>query len=283
MLPVPADRPADLPDFESPPVTEVVLSIQFGQLPGFRTVHAGLLWSELRAQYPRVSEQPPVSPVYETFGSPAAPGFHGIQFEQLLGVPALRVWFEEENGEHLLQIQPDRLICNWRKQKSSSTYPRYEVLRERFLLNTEFVKQFLEREQLGQITPNQCEVTYINTIQIPDVKDPHQRLKDVTPLWSGRPTSRTLPRCENAGIQARYVLSMAGKPYGRLYVNFTPGVLAPENTPVIRLELTARGKPSGNTIEDAFALLDEERRVIVEGFAAVTTTKMHKIWGRKDG
>ena len=55
------DRPADLPDYEHPPLVEVVLSVQFAELQGYRTVHAGLLWEDkFRKAYPIVAEQPPL-------------------------------------------------------------------------------------------------------------------------------------------------------------------------------------------------------------------------------
>jgi hypothetical protein len=71
------DRPADLPDYEHPPLVEVVLSVQFAELQGYRTVHAGLLWEgKFRQAYHRVVEQPPLDPTFEVFGpQQSAPAF----------------------------------------------------------------------------------------------------------------------------------------------------------------------------------------------------------------
>src|SRR5262249_2810158 len=105
-------RPDDLPDFKNPPVNEVVLSLQFASIPSFHSAHIGLFWEKIRQEYPKVSEQAPLQAAFETFGvmpvNPASP-FH---IEALLSPPMPRFWFEELDGNELLQIQQDRIIHN---------------------------------------------------------------------------------------------------------------------------------------------------------------------------
>jgi uncharacterized protein (TIGR04255 family) len=67
------NRPFDLPSYERPPVSEVVLSVQFASNPQFQIVHAGLFWQLVRDQFPNVSEQIPLQAVFETFGGQVAP------------------------------------------------------------------------------------------------------------------------------------------------------------------------------------------------------------------
>ena len=45
-------RSPDLPDFGNPPVTEVVLGVQFGTLDRLLAPHLGLVWTEFRDQFP---------------------------------------------------------------------------------------------------------------------------------------------------------------------------------------------------------------------------------------
>ena len=60
-------RPPDLPDFDNPPLVEVVLSVQFSDLQSYRTVHPGLLWErKFRESFPEFAEQPPLDPLFET-------------------------------------------------------------------------------------------------------------------------------------------------------------------------------------------------------------------------
>src|SRR2546423_13467983 len=63
-----SERPADLPDFGAPPLTEAVMGAQFDVIPGFLTPHIGLLWQHFRASFPLLEEQAPLAPVFETFG-----------------------------------------------------------------------------------------------------------------------------------------------------------------------------------------------------------------------
>src|SRR6266478_6911670 len=102
-------RPSDLPDFDRPPVNEVILSIQFAALEKMKSAHIGLLWARFRAQYPDVIEQGPINAVFETFGAPPLPG-PPIRFEQFLSPPMPRYWFEKSGTPDLLQVQQDRII-----------------------------------------------------------------------------------------------------------------------------------------------------------------------------
>ena len=276
---MPKSRPPGLPNFKSPPVTEVVLSVQFAALPLFRSVHAGLYWNELRNEYPVVSEQAPIPPAFETFG--AAPMLTSFQGQIMLPLP-VRQWFETANGEHLVQLQHDRILHNWRKRSPEMEYPRYELLRAKFVDEANRLATLFRQEGLGEIRPNQCEVTYINTITLTRGENPHEHLARITPLWAGNLSEPSFPAPETTTIQTKYVLRKNDIPYGRVYVTFTPAYRATDYAPVIQLETTTRGKPDTDSLAAAFALLDEERNVVVRTFASVTTPLMHKQWGRTD-
>jgi uncharacterized protein (TIGR04255 family) len=266
----------DLPSFKRPPVTEVVLSIQFSSIPGFGTVHIGLLWQEFRGVYPKVSEQPPLVAVFETFGAIALTKPQ-IRFE-MVPAPMSRFWFEPQDGVHLLQVQQDRVIHNWRKQ-DDEPYPRYEPIRAKFVDEIKTILAFLEREGLGSIQPNQCEVTYTNVIVLPDGTNPHDHMECITPLWGVWRAESELAPIENAGLNVRYLLRSEDIPVGRVYVDFQPVFVSQDAKPAIKLEITARGKPQDSSVEGAFRLLDAERRAVVRTFARVTTEEMHAEWG----
>ena len=44
--------PTPLPDFENPPVIEVVCGVSFAPLTDLKAVHLGLLWERFRDRYP---------------------------------------------------------------------------------------------------------------------------------------------------------------------------------------------------------------------------------------
>jgi uncharacterized protein (TIGR04255 family) len=162
------DRPADLPDYERPPLVEVVLSVQFSELQGYRTVHAGLLWADkFRAAYPRVLEKPPLDPTFEVFAP--QPGAAQFQIKQMPGPPVPRLWFMNDDETELVQIQANRFIHNWRKVGEGETYPRYEKLRERFFYELTQIEDFFKSWNIGSVEPNQCEITYVNRLELDDL------------------------------------------------------------------------------------------------------------------
>jgi uncharacterized protein (TIGR04255 family) len=272
-----------LPDFTDPPLNEVILSIQFAALSNLRSVHFGLLWEKLRSQYPNVSEQAPIAPVFETFGIPSQQS-STFQIQTLLAPPLPRYWFERAGEPDLLQVQQDRIIHNWRQQADNSrVYPRYGSVKKSFEQEISLFQQWLSDESIGELHPNQCEVTYINIIAVPAEDDIHKYMEKITPLWSGIFTEKPPNTLERAAIQTVFLFSREEKPAGRLHVNFQPALRSTDGIRVIRLELTARGRPSGETVADALSFLDFERDQVVRTFAAVTTKEMHKLWGRTDG
>jgi uncharacterized protein (TIGR04255 family) len=65
-------RPADLPDYDNPPVNEVVIGIQF-EHTAITGAHIGLFWEELRNEFPKASEQPPSNPELSLSSRGASP------------------------------------------------------------------------------------------------------------------------------------------------------------------------------------------------------------------
>lgn len=51
-------RPEHLPDFDSPPVSEVFFVVYFAPLRGLRQAHLGAFWNTVRDELPRVEDQP---------------------------------------------------------------------------------------------------------------------------------------------------------------------------------------------------------------------------------
>ena len=270
------DRPSDLPDYERPPVNEVVLSLQFGSLAALKTVHVGFLWQRWRTRYPKVNEQGTLEPAFEAFPATVATS-PSIRFEQLMAPPFPRYWFESEDGTELCQVQQDRLIHNWRRR--AEPYPHYEHVRSRLAEDLDDFRVFVEAEKLGALVFNQAEITYINVIDLPDGRSPHATIEEVLAVWSKfAPIEGEL---EDVTVRARYLFRRDGAPHARLHVSVTPAVRRSDGKEVLQLEMTFRGKPAGEDRDSAFALLDEGRGVIVRSFDRMTTPEMHEHWGRK--
>ncbi len=280
-----SQRPASLPDFERPPLDEMVLSIQFADLP-LKNVHAGLLWPRLRDQYPNVQEQAPVPPVFETYGALRAATSNAAEIRLLAPDAMIRYWFIAPDECQLLQFQQDRIIHNWRSRRTEDAYPRYEPLRERFESEIVIIQDFLRENNLGEIKCNQCEVSYLNAIgSLNDGQDPNLEIDKIFTVWCERfGGDGYLAHSERSRFSASFLLreGPSTDPWGRLHVMVSPGIRKIDSAPVVRLHITARGKPHDESVGAALEWLDRGRVAVVRSFVSITTETMHKVWGRKD-
>ncbi|MEK7408566.1 MAG: TIGR04255 family protein [Acidobacteriota bacterium] len=274
-------RPEDPRDFRKPPLVEMVLSLQFEPVGGLTTAHVGVLWQRFREQLPLIEEHPPLPPVSEKFRPPSRTQVE-VTVEEKPPVP--RVWFLNPENTELIQVQADRFIRNWRKMQGIEPYPRYEPIRDKFRGEVAVLEQFLRDEGLGKVAVNQCEVTYVNHIEPCGLWERHGQLERVLRNWTRLPPGAFLPEAEDGGVRLRFVIhGEAGKPVGRLHVALQPVWKKADGSPILALNLTARGAPLEEGIEGAFAFFDLGRRWIVKGFADLTTAEMHRVWERIDG
>ncbi|HVH77328.1 MAG TPA: hypothetical protein VM755_20620, partial [Stellaceae bacterium] len=99
------------------------MSIQFDGLSPIEFIDLGSRWRQTwRHRYPKVEYHPPLPPAFEIFGMPAAPLSIQIRLSQVPDLP--RLWFVNEAGTEVLQVQSDRFVHNWRKI-GTAEYPRY--------------------------------------------------------------------------------------------------------------------------------------------------------------
>jgi uncharacterized protein (TIGR04255 family) len=199
---------------------------------------------------------------------------------QMIELP--RLWFLDKaanEANEIVQFQTDRFIHNWRKIGEGDAYPRYEAVRARFLEELSILQAFANENNLGQLVPNQCELTYVNVIKIADSSKTDPTAK-IFKCWSDVGTE-ILGTPEDVALSMRYrILGDDGEPVGRVSVQSAPGYGA-DGTRIIQLNLIGRGRPDAPTLEAALAFLDIARLKIVEGFTALTTEEMHEAWGRR--
>lgn len=273
------------PDFENPPVVEVALAVQFERMAGFRYVHQGLLWQRFADTFPHVEDHAALEQLVETFGVPEGRRL-AVQLISGNVAPAVRSWLLNETRTELLQIQPDKLVHNWRKigpgVDEASQYPRYEHIRQQFGDELKIFCAFVEDFDLGDFAPNQCEITYINHIVAGDGWDHHNQIGNISSfLKEDRRTISGL-EMENLKVDSRYIIRDAEQnPIGRLHISLQPAFRKVDEKPMFILTLVARGKPDESSSEGVMRFLDHGRSLIVHGFVDVTTSGMHAVWGRK--
>ncbi|HEU4388737.1 MAG TPA: TIGR04255 family protein, partial [Blastocatellia bacterium] len=262
-----------MPKFELPPVIETVLGVEFEALERFGIAHFGLFWSRVRSVFPRCAIQPPLVSSIETFDQPITRPQLRLE---LADQPEVRCWFHHTDGQRLIQVQRDRFIHNWQKT-GDSVYPSYERIKPGFETNWNLFRAFLQDETLGEPRVLQCEVTYINRIEMPSGQASPLDLPKIFPLWSGEFSDSFLPAPERAQLGASFLMP---NNQGRLHVNVQPAVRISDLKEVLQLTLTARGAPSSSDTASVLQWFDLGHEWVVKGFVSFTSSEMHKAWGR---
>ena len=264
---VPRDAAAIAAGFRSPPIAEVSLAVVFQPL-ALGVLTAVDLWREKFAdEFPNVEEQAPLRLPQERFdGLPYSSPHFGIE---LVGTPSLpRLWFTNEKGDELVQVQSDWFARNWREGEGShEPYPLYEYVRTAFARDLAKFEAFLTARHLGPLRPIQAEITYINHI---DESDLSQVLTSLA-----RVEQNSEPESVSYGSQ--HVLMKAQTPIGRLHLQATNAVHRKRGVITV-LTITARGLPLGDGIEGALAFLDTGANEALSAFVHSTRPEMHQKW-----
>ena len=266
-----------LPDYERPPVIEVVCGIQFEPMANFQATTFGLFWQTIRDEYIQVQEMAPLLPVFEQF-SP----FTKISQPrvEILGTPPLpRIFFVNKISSWLIQLQRDRFLHNWRKEKDEDIYPRYPVVFDKFWKAWEKFYKFCKDENFEEPIVNQLEITYINHIPVGHGWKTLGDLGKVFPDVGWRCEERFLPLPESIGLVLSFILPES---QGRLHVSLKHAIRVTDSQPVLLCELTARGMSSSKNSSAIKAWFALGREWIVRGFADLIDKKIQKEqWGRK--
>ena len=266
------DTPRNFPDYENPPVIEVVCGVHFKTINNLLAPHLGLLWEKFKSDYPFCQEVAPLAPVIEKFEGKKQ---IGIEFQEVPPLP--RIWFIHKNDNGIIQVQRDRFIHNWRKVRPDDEYPRYPNVIKMFKSNLSQFESFLEENNIDKLVPLQYEMTYINHIWEGDGWSNLSEIDKVLPDYSFRQNStRFLPEPERINWRTSFILPDKA---GRMHVTIRNGKRRDDDKPMILLDLTVRGISN----EGMEAWFDLAREWIVCGFDDLTGDEIQKtIWRRLD-
>jgi len=264
--------------FRHPPVVETVLSVQFERLDALSNACLGAFWQERRSAWPRVSDASPLDEQFETFGR--QPGWDKGIHLKLTQSPAGRIQMRSAAGDRMIQLQNCRLDYNWIGQ-AGQEYPRYRAVRPEFDEVLAGFERYIREHDLGQLTANQWEVTYVNQM-------PEGTVWQGPEEWPG--VFRSLPglavvpdglRLE--GLAGHWHFEIEPR-RGRLHVALQHAYVGgdPEQEALV-MKLTARGpidrqQNASRAIDDG---LDLGHDVIVESFEELTSPRAHEYWNRE--
>ncbi len=261
--------------FKRPPVVEVVCGILFGTPRPLRGAHVGLYWQRVCSDFPRIEEAPPLPPVIER----QAPGPATLSLGIRLIPPLRRTWLLSADGRNLIQVQEDRFIFNWKKAAAGDDYPSYEHVIEGFNRHLAGFLEFLDTEEIGPPSYLQFELAYVNHIHLGETPDrfavsPTRIFVDHVRAAS---VGRFLPEPEAVNWNTAYPLPNGE---GRLHTA-ARSVLSPQGTPILELEMTARGLPADASDATRQAWFDQAHVWITQGFADITASDIQRsVWGR---
>ncbi|GGO47554.1 TIGR04255 family protein [Streptomyces lasiicapitis] len=262
-----------LPDFAWPPVVEVACGVKFRKTPELNGIRLAPLYEMWKSELPVIEEQPTLPSVE------AAPNNSGPRIR--VDFPSLRetrYWFLSEDGRDLVQLQPDRLIVNWRDRGGGIKYPRFGYVLNSLSRRATEVARFAESSFRTKLEFLHVELSYINVLRVDDVD--HWDLQDIFHTWPDFATHH-LGRPANSQIVFDFPIdSVRSGSEFFLRVSIEPGVAA-SGTPGTFLTMTAQGKPSSTSIDSAVDALKEVHGHLVRSFAEITTESAHERWGKR--
>ena len=261
-----------LPDYDAPPLDEVVCGILFKPIETLLVPHFGVFWERLKPEYPTCQEVAPLAPSLERLDDSPRPDL------KISMLP--RIWFVHQSDSQVIQVQRDRFLYNWRKRRPSDEDPRYPQVMDKFqnyLLN---FQSFLNDLDIGTIIPLQYELTYINLILQGSGWDNMSDISRVFPDFTWRPNKqRFLHEPEGINWQTSFRLQNR---MGRLRVHIQKAQRRNDNHPLFRFELTARGMANDTSPEARRAWFDSAHESAVRGFADITAEELQRtLWRRK--
>lgn len=255
------NRAKQFPNYKTPPVTEVVCSLAFEPLERLSGPYFGEYWRLVKDRFPVVEEKSPLASVDDA-GESLDPDLSKLFYKP-------RIWFISKSDASLIQAQHNRFVFNWRKRDEATGYPRFSAVFGSFVSELEIFQAFLKKEELGQITPKQFELTYVN--QIPSGKS-WEDLGDLSRVFKAFDGSiasgKFLPAPMGLAFNLNYQLPEKS---GRLFVKVESAVRNSDRLPVLQVTMLARGigsKGPLRTVEGWFELAHEW---IVRGFDDLTS------------
>ena len=270
------ERPDDLPDFDDPPVDEVVVGAFHDKVAGYadglpvKFLNAlsdlGYETFELQDRLVNLDVEPTKPP--ELRRAPQ------IQLVNQRESP--RVWLATADERRLIQVQDDVLVVNWRR-RGDVEYPRFEPIVDDYLTLRDRWSTVLSAAGLSMPPPSVLEVTYINWIE--DMAIPEFFRPAAAASLTSSENVETSP--ESSSWKASHALRNGTERVGRLNVECASAARISaddEVRPGARFSLSTKiVAPADGQIADAMNL---GRCAIVRAFADLTTERAHDRWRR---
>jgi uncharacterized protein (TIGR04255 family) len=269
----------NLPDYDTPPVVETVIGVQFQRLLSLSNAHLGAFWVELgHDEWNAVEDKPRLARQEERFVPEGQWGKKlNLQFTQ---DPSERLQIKNNDGNRMIQIQDDRFHLNW-LGKDGDDYPRFPTVRNEFLETFNKFQAFLDHHNIDECRPDHWEITYVNHIPQGELWESPADWGFFKPL---APLTSIEGLIEGESFSGQWHFVIPGQ-RGRLHVEWDHIKLQDIDEEIIRINFTARGSVDleGTTRlnEAVLAGVELGRETIVRSFRELMDETANDRWGLK--
>ena len=255
-----------LPNFEAPPINEVAMGVRFKPIEGLLPTHFGLFWSSLKGKFGKCEDAAPLGSLEELVTSK-------------WGGPIPRTWLIHNDGQYLIQLQPNIFYFNWRRQDDIQNYPRYSTIKPLF---HEYMQRFFEFLTLEQFPPPEavrCELTYVNVIPEGQNDGSRDAFSSLFPDLTWRQAEgRFLSVPKTLNWQTSFDLPEGA---GELTAKIQSAKRVLDGHPVIRFEIGALGVDSQLPLDEIDHWFDLAHQTIVLSFVDLTSSNTQRdVWKR---
>lgn len=258
-----------LPDYERPPVVEVLIGVQFVPVPQFGMREAVAV-SRAFDDWEVVDVVPALEPIVE------APAGHLVapMLRFGLGSPPMRVVLGQDGEHWVAQVQQDRVVAHERKVDAR---PSFANVKPRLWDVVARAADALDRPLLAEPhSPELVEVIYLNRLPVGEGWNDFTEMHRVLRVFSAQAGAGRFASFEQAQVGFAYELGDEGEFAGRLRVVAEPHV-GQDQAKFLQLQLISRRFVNNLDLD---SVLERCHADVVEGFTAVTTDHMHEGWGR---
>ncbi len=261
------------PTYKNPPVVEFVLGVQFSPLSKLRAGHFGLLWRELGADWGEPEDEPPIPTQLERFERPIWSQRGTPQFRISTAASLGRLVLNNRQKGQLIQVQSTRFHLNWRETRDLK--PSYKKLVGEFEEMFERFRAFTVIHNLGELIPNQWELTYIDAYPQGEYWQTPADWSTFLPGLFGTLFSSNGLALEHRAAEWSYEIEPKR---GRLHIAARPGRW--RNGPVdsLLVDTTARGPIGKSGVSNLREGLDLGHDVAVRSFLEMTSPAVKQQW-----
>jgi uncharacterized protein (TIGR04255 family) len=272
------------PKFEFPPVVETVLGVQFANLPGYTTAHAGWFWKEYleklnepeNHKWSTAVDAPRLEDQFERFGGDDSWG-PMFALKALPSSQSHRTQIFRSDNERLIQVQDSRLLLNWKKQ--SGAYPSFGPLLEEFRTVLHAFETFAHDAHFGAVSFNQWETVYVDQLKKGEFWESPRDWSRIFPGLS-LPQVKDNPLLASGDevVSADWRFSISDR-RGRMYISLRQAKVPPSNEEVLNITFLARGPLTATEGWERGLELGHE--VLNDTFLAITSLEAQSRWKKR--